>query len=187
MRLSENRPLAWAVLLACVLTSVLGLGGSSLIRERDAVMDVFYNGTHAQETARSSMDAYLDRAAECAQIMAAEVQLYLGEENAAARRAKEAVSRLSDENTLDTRYAAYAQLQQDSDELYNAIYAADLTDEQKVNFKRAYDDFWGCDKYILKDDYREMAVAFNESIASFPASAVAKLLGVDELNSFGAG
>lgn len=187
MRLSENRPLAWAVLAVCALGSVVGLGGNSLVRAQENVLSTFYSGAHVEETARSSMDAYLDRAADCAQIMAAEAQLYLGEENAAALRAREAVLRMADENGLDVRYEAYTQLQQDSDDLYNAVYAADLTEAQRVNFKRAYDDFWGCDKYIRKDPYREMAVDFNKDLKGFPAGAVAKLLNLDELNSFGAG
>ena len=41
MRFNENRPLAWAVLAACALGSVFGLGGSSLARERDRVEDYF--------------------------------------------------------------------------------------------------------------------------------------------------
>ena len=74
MRFNENRPLAWAVLAACVLGSVFGLGGNSLARERDRVEDYFYDGAETASTTRSSMDAYLDRAAECAQAMASEVQ-----------------------------------------------------------------------------------------------------------------
>ena len=84
MRFNENRPLAWAVLAACALGSVFGLGGSSLARERDRVVDYFYDGAETTATTRSSMDAYLDRAAECAQVMAAEAQLYLGNDCAAA-------------------------------------------------------------------------------------------------------
>ena len=44
MRFNENRPLAWAVLAVCALGSVFGLGGSSLARERDRVVDYFYDG-----------------------------------------------------------------------------------------------------------------------------------------------
>ena len=60
-----------------------------------------------------------------------------------------------------------------------------MTDAQRVNFKRAYDDFWGCDKYVRMDPYREMASEFNDSLSGFPAGLVADLMGVDELNSFG--
>lgn len=186
MRLSENRILAWIVLSACVLVSVFGLGGMHLRKERSDVLDVFYNGTQSGQTERNSMDAYLDRAAECAQIMAYEAQLYLGEDNADAAHMLNSLASFGDDDALEDRYQAYVQIQQDSDTLYNAMYAKKLLDGERVNFKRAYDDFWGCDKYIRKDPYRDLAVEYNQSIAAFPASAVAALVGAQELSSFGA-
>ena len=55
MRLSENRPLAWVVLIACALGSVVGLGGAGLARERDRVERAFYDGAvESNSTARSS-------------------------------------------------------------------------------------------------------------------------------------
>lgn len=178
--------MAWCVLVVCVLGSIVGLGGAGLVRERNMLMNVFYNGTERQETARYSMDAYLDRAAECVQVMIAEAQLYLGDDCVPAQEMKNALAYFGDDDTLDQRYAAYTELQKDSDTLYNAMYAAELTDAERANFKRAYDDFWGSDKYIRKDAYREMAADFNTELKNFPANAVAKIMGVEELNSFGA-
>lgn len=185
MSWKENRKLAWGVLVVCIVGSVVGLGGASLVRERNSLMNVFYSGTESSDTARHSMDAYLDRAVECANIMAAEAQLYLGNDCEAAERMCSAVADCGDDDALDLRYSAYTRMQKESDELYNAMYAASLSDAERVNFKRAYDDFWGSDKYIRKDPYREKAADFNSSIQSFPANAVAALMGVDELNSFG--
>lgn len=81
MRFTENRPLAWAVLVACALGSIVGLGGAGMARERSKAIDVFYRGSSkaaATSSTTHSMDAYLDRAADCAQIMASEAQLHLG-------------------------------------------------------------------------------------------------------------
>lgn len=186
MRFSENRPLAWIVLAVCVLGSVIGLGGASLVREQNALMEVFYDGAESVGTTRYSMDAYLDRAVECAQIMASEAQLYLGEDCEAAAHMLLSIADCGDDDTLDMRYSAYEQMQKDSDALYNAMYAASISDAQRVNFKRAYDDFWGSDKYIRKDPYREMASEFNDGLKGFPAGAVAAIMGVEEMNSFGA-
>ena len=186
MPFNENRPLAWAVLAACALGSVFGLGGSSLARERDRVVNYFYDGAETTATTRSSMDAYLDRAAECAQVMASEVQLHLGADDANAQKMLDALADFGDDDGLDARYAAYQTLQGLSDQLYNEMYAANLSDTERVNFKHAYDDFWGCDKYVRIDPYRSMASEFNDSLDGFPASLAAGLLGVDELNSFGA-
>lgn len=185
MRLSENRALAWIVFALCVIVSIVGLGGMGLKNARDEILDVFYDGTEKGETARYSMDAYLDRAAECAQVMASEAQLQLGMDNKTAAAMLETLAAFGDDDGLDMRYAAYQQLQKDSDVLYNEMYAASLTDAQRVNFKTAYDDFWGSDKYIRKDPYRAMASDFNDDLRGFPASIVAGIFGVDELNSFG--
>ena len=186
MPFNENRPLAWAVLAVCALGSVFGLGVSSLARERDRVVDYFYDGAETTATTRSSMDAYLDRAAECAQVMASEVQLHLGADDANAQKMLDALADFGDDDGLDARYAAYQTLQGLSDQLYNEMYAANLSDTERVNFKHAYDDFWGCDKYVRIDPYRSMAAEFNDSLDGFPASLAAGLWGVDELNSFGA-
>ena len=185
MRFNENRPLAWAVLAACVLGSVFGLGGGSLARERDRVENYFYDGAETASTTRSSMDAYLDRAAECAQVMASEVQLRLGADNANAQRVLDVLADFGD-GDLDLRYQAYQTLQGLSDQLYNEMYAANLSDAERRSFKQAYDDFWGCDKYVRIDPYRSMAAEFNDGLDGFPASLAAGLWGVDELNSFGA-
>lgn len=186
MRFTENRPLAWAVLAACALGSIVGLGGAGMARERDRALDVFYKGsdTAVTSTTRHSMDAYLDRAADSAQIMASEALLHLGE-NADARQMQSAVAFLGSDDTMDERYAAYQQVKALSDKLYNAVYASDLSEADRVNFKAAYDDFWGCDKYILKDPYRELAADFNSSMQGFPADAVCSLVGIDELTTFG--
>ena len=185
MRLSENRKLAWAVLAACALGSVVGLGGGYLVREQSAVLKVFYEGTESGTT-RESMDAYLDRAADCAQVMASEAQLHFGGDNAPAAAMLHALADFGDDDGLDARYTAYTTLQSLSDQLYNQFYADGVADADRVNFKRAYDDFWGADKFIRRDAYRELARDFNDSLDGFPASAVADLMGVDEINSFGA-
>ena len=185
MRLSENRKIAWAVLAVCVLGSVTGLGGAHLARERDKVMDVFYEGTESGTT-RESMDAYLDRAAECAQVMASEAQLHFGADNAAAAQMLDALGDFGDDDALDARYAAYTRLQGLSDQLYNQFFADGVGEADRVNFKRAYDDFWGADKYVRTDVYRELARDFNKNLDGFPAGVVAGLWNVDELNSFGA-
>ena len=179
MRFNENRPLAWAVFAACALGSVFGLGGSSLARERDRVVASFYDGAETASTTRSSMDAYLDRAAECAQVMASEVQLHLGADNTNAQKMLDALADFGDDDGLDMRYQAYQTLQGLSDQLYNEMYAANLSDSDRVNFKHAYDDFWGCDKYVRIDPYRSMASEFNDSLDGFPASFAAGLWGVD--------
>ena len=185
MKFLSNRKVAWAVLAVCILTSIVGFGGGSLAARRRDALRVFDEGIDTSFAVRFSMDAYLDRAAECAMVMASEAQLHLGNDNAVALSMQEVLADFGDDDGLDLRYDAYVRLQALSDQLYNAMYAAQLSDDQRVNFKRAYDDFWGSDKFIRKDPYREMASDFNDSLDGFPAGIAASLWNVDELNSFG--
>ena len=183
MRFSENRVIAWIVLAVCVIGSVIGLGGAAMAREREKIMEVFYDGSDSKSTARHSMDAYLDRAEECAQIMANEAELHLGA-NAEAQQMFDALA--GDDSDLDARFAAYQQLQALSDRLCNAMYAANLPEKDYTAFKTAYDDFWGMDKYIRVDEYRALAADFNDGLKGFPAGLVCGIFGVDVLNTFGA-
>ena len=185
MPLKENRTLAWAVLGVCVLGSVFGLGGHTLAQDRNELLNVFYQGTDTQETTRHSMDAYLDRAAECAVVMGSEAQLLLGADNTTAQEMIDLSSVVSDGDDLTERYEAYCTLQKDADTLYNAVYAADLAGTQRVSFKQAYDDFWGSDKYIRRDEYRSLANAYNGALSGFPASLAAEVWNVDAMDTFG--
>ncbi len=184
MRFSENRRLACAVLVVCILGSIFGLGGASMARSRSRALDVFQNGTERQQTQRFSMDAYLDRSVECAQEMAYEAQLLLGDDNANAKKLLNLTDGF-DAADIDQKYDRYGQMQSCSDLLYNEIYGSGIADAQRKNFKRAYDDFWGSDKFIQKDSYRGMASDFNDDLNGFPAGVVTKLWGIDKLNTFG--
>ena len=185
MRISENRKLAYAVLVLCVVISIFALGGSAMVRARSQALDVFEAGTDPSLSIRHSMDAYLDRAADCARVMGSEVQLLLNADNATAQEMIDLAGAISDGNDLNARYMAYNTLQKDADLLYSAVYGAELSDSQRKAFKRAYDDFWGSDKYIRSDPYRAMASKYNSDISGFPAELVASLWHVDELSSFG--
>ncbi len=185
MHLKENRALAWAVFGVCALGSIFGLGGHTLAQDRDEVLSLFYRGQDTTLTTRHSMDAYLDRAAECATVMGSEAQLLLGADNATAQEMIDLSDTISDGDDTNTRYEAYCALQKDADALYNAVYAADFSDAQRVSFKQAYDDFWGSDKYITKDSYRTQASEFNGELSGFPASLAAEIWNVDQMNSFG--
>ena len=184
MRFSENRRLAGAVLAVCVLGSIFGMGGAAIARDRNRALDVFQNGTEKQQTQRFCMDAYLDRSVECAQVMAYEAQLLLGDDNADAARLLELTDSFDDADIAE-KYARYQQMQTCSELLDNAIYGSQHANAKRANFKQAYDDFWGSDKLIRKDPYRSMAASFNDEMKGFPASAAAKLWGVEELETFG--
>ena len=184
MRIDENRTLAWAVLAVCVAVSVFLLGGSSLGRERSKVMKVFNDGANASLSTRHSMDAYLDAAGEKATIMAGEGEIYLGASDLTAQTTANAALVGQDAADLTVRSRAYSELKGQVEQLYNQLYAKVSKDEFK-NFKLAYDDFWGQDDLLKRDDYHKLAKDYNNLISGFPGGMVAGITRQGALDTFG--
>ena len=183
MRFSENRTIAFIVLAACVLVSVFGLGGMGLSRERNKVLAVYDRGTDASLSTRHSMDAYLDSAAESAQLMVSEAQLHM-DASATIDNVESLAQTVATSADTNERYEAYSSLKTAVDKLYNAMYEAAKGDAF-TNFKVAYDDFWGFDDMIRHDDYSKLAAGYNGLISGFPGGLVAGITGQGKLNTFG--
>lgn len=183
MRFSENRKVAFAVLAVCVLVSVFGFSSMGLARERGKVLTVYDRGADTTLSVRSSMDAYLDAAAEEAQLMASEAELHLGAGQGETVSAL--AQQLATQTDLDARYEAYGSLKTASDKLYDTMYRELSSDADLKNFKIAYDNFWGYDDLIKHDEYHKLAASYNNLISSFPGGVVAKLTGQGALNTFG--
>ena len=186
MRLSENRTLAWIVAAVCIIGSVFGLSNASVAGDRQKAVQVFYDGTEKSASTRHSMDRYLDDAAEAASVMAAEASLRLDSVRDTAEEVASLSETVSESEDLNARYEAYTKLKKDADILYNAMYAANLPANQITNFKTAYDDFFGADKFIQKDGYPALAVEFNQNLKGFPANVITGIGGIEPLNTFGA-
>ena len=184
MRLDENRKIAAAVLVVCILLSLFAFGGGALSRERGKVLKVFNDGTDASLPTRQSMDAYLDGAAESAQIMAGEAELHLGKSDLSDEVGGNAETLAKDASGLDARSEAYDALKIGVDKLYNAMKTG-TDDADFKDFKLAYDDFWGFDDLIGHDDYHKLAKDYNGLISGFPGGVVSGLLNLGALNTFG--
>ena len=184
MRLDENRRLACVILVVCVLLSIFAFGGGALGRERRKVMKVFNDGSDASLATRHSMDAYLDAAGESASIMANEAEARIGESEIGNVALSNAALIGEDTAPLDLRYKAYTDLKGQVEKLYNTMYSAVSTDEFR-NFKLAYDDFWGYDDMIGRDEYHKLAKSYNDLISGFPGGVVATITGQGMLNAFG--
>ena len=184
MRIDENRTLAWAVLALSVVVSVFLLGGSSLGRERTKVVKVFNDGVNTKLSTRHSMDAYLDAAGEKATIMAGEAEIYLGASDLTAQTTANAALVGQDAADFTMRSRAYTELKGQVEQLYNQLYAR-VSAEEFRNFKLAYDDFWGQDDLLKRDDYHKLAKGYNDLISGFPGGVVAGITRQGELDTFG--
>ena len=184
MKFLENRRLAAVVLAVCALGSVVGLGGGSLARARADALRVFEEGSDTRIAVRFSMDAYLENSAGYARTMAEEFRLRVDSESAAAADALALADIVGGNGSIDERQAAYAELTGVVESLYTEFSAANLPEESAAAFRAAYLDYQGEADKLERDDYRAMARAYNRSLDGFPASAVAALLGLDDLNPF---
>ncbi len=195
MRFSENRTIAWVVLAVCVLTSVFGFGGMGLARERGKVLDVYENGTHKageSDSARESVDAYLDDAAESARLAASEARISLGE-NARIDAVFELSEKLATEKSLDARYETYLSIQNKLDDVYDLLMTElhlqseeELTENAKSKkFMTEYYHFRQSINKVKYDDYAKYAYAYNSLIKGFPGSVVAAITGQGAMNTFG--
>lgn len=184
MRLNENRKLACIVLAVCVLLSVFAFGGGALGRERKRAIKVFNDGADTFLATRHSMDAYLDGAGESAGIMANESETHTGAGELVDATLANARLIGDDSASLDARFKAYTELKGQVEKLYNSMYTA-VSSEEFRSFKLAYDDFWGYDDMLGRDEYHKLAKRYNELISGFPGGAVATLTGQGSLNTFG--
>ncbi|MGX8705391.1 MAG: hypothetical protein ACSW8J_02330 [bacterium] len=179
MRIDENRTIAWAVLALCVVLSVFVMGGGALGRERGKALKVFNDGANTKLSTRHSMDAYLDAAGEFAVIMAREAE-NLGESELGRQTRADAALVGQDAADLTIRSRAYTDLKDEVNQLYNKLY-----DSVGENFKHAYDDFWGQDDMLKRDEYHKLAKDYNALASGFPAGLVASITRQGALDTFG--
>lgn len=183
MRFSENRKIAWCVLFICIFVSIFAMGGMCLVKERNRVLELFDAGADTSLSIRHSVDAYLDAARDSVQIMVSEAEKHSLNSSLTEQANTLAVS-VGNGEDIGEQYQAYSDLKTKVDQLYNAMYDA-VTDDEFVNFKIAYDDFWGYEDMIARDEYHKAARGYNKMTNVFPGNIVSAVFGLEELNTFG--
>lgn len=184
MKLITNRKFAWAVLAVCVAASIIGFGGGSLAAQRRSAVRVFNDGIDTSFAVRFSMDAYLESCAGYARTMAEEYRLHVDKDSSQAADVLSAAAQIGDGEDLDARFGAYKSLCSQIDALYTDFFGAELSEENRTVFKKAYSNFQGEVSKIKYDEYHALAAKYNSTIEGFPASMVSMLLGLDVLNEF---
>lgn len=183
MRFTENRKIAWCVLVLCIFVSIFLLGGMALARERGQAISLFEDGLDTGLSVRHSIDAYLDASAEAAFIMISEAEIYSVDE-IITETTRSLATQISEGEDIGARYAAYSELKTKVEQLYNKMYNVAVGDNF-TNFKIAYDDFWGYEDMIKRDDYHKAAREFNKLANGFPGKLIAGITGQDALSTFG--
>jgi hypothetical protein len=183
MGLLKNRKFACVVLAVCILSSIFLLGGGALRNDRHDVLAVYTEGTDTSLSTRHSMDAYLDRAAERANMLA-EQATKLGADDALVQAVREGAAAVASKEQLAERHEAYAELTAKVETLYTAL-ERDNIEGRLVDAKFAYSEYKGAVSLIQNDQYPAIASRFNDKLRGFPANLIAGLFGVEPLNTFG--
>lgn len=184
MKLLNNRRFALAVLVVCVLGSVIGLGGAHLAGQRRDVLRIFNDGIDPSFAVRFSMDAYLENSAEYALSMAEEYRLHVDADDTAATEVIELAAMIGDGEDLDARYDAYKALCMKVEGLYTGFHGANVPENDGVLFDHAYSNFKGENSKIGYDEFHTVAEAFNATLEGFPAGLIGKLVGAEPVNAF---
>ena len=186
MKLLKNRKFAAAILVVCVLGSIFGFGGKYLAGQRGNVVKIFNDGTDTSAGEHVfSMDAYLDKCADYAAIMAREYKLHGDAQSDALSRVETLASSISDGNDYVARSEAYRQFLTAVDDLYVEFKALGLSADESKAFEDAHTNILEdqADK-IKRDGYHAAAESFNAELGSFPAGIVSKLLGIGSMGPF---
>lgn len=185
MKFLENRRIAWAAYAVCAVLSIFCLGGVRMRSDQAKVEAVYYEGTDTALSSRHSMDAYLDRAADAAGILAQEGTLYLGEEDAQCFLTSRLAQDLRDTESISDRYNHYLALINSVEALYTALEAENLSEKQMLNASAAYGDFKGAVNLVKNDQYHQLAANYNKNTSGFPAKLIRDMFGLEEQNTYG--
>lgn len=184
MNFQYNRKLATVVLVVCALTSVFGLGGVGLARERKDALRVFEEGVDTSFAVRFSVEAYLQNSADYAAVMAEEVRMRVDAESESAQNVQALAETVRNGGATAQTRAAYRDLVSAVETMYSEFHSAVADEASCADFDRAYTNFASEKNKIGFDEYNPTARTFNELRGEFPARWVAGLFGVGELETF---
>lgn len=160
------------MILLIVLSIPLG-AGFSLMRERDAVRDHYY--------------ILIEDLADCrdeAVNMTTLAGKYMEADTKALEAVKEWNHQLGVSESPAEKAAAYTELTQSVNTLYNQLGEMDMTEADAEYREEIYADYMLYVDLISYSEYSVEAMKFNEKFLNSPAKTIGMLLGVKELELF---
>ncbi|MEG1010466.1 MAG: hypothetical protein RR951_01690 [Ruthenibacterium sp.] len=167
--IKENRKLAWAALALVVIASVLGIGGAK-IKGLGREAEQFYNANMAS-------DMVMRTNAAKAIVQVGESALDQGDTSLKA--AQGALKAMEKAGTPKEIFAANADLTSSIGMLYETLHKTVNTNVGSV-LKGQWEEF-GSRQNIMNNqmgDYTKTAQRAQEAVSGFPASLIAKLVGM---------
>lgn len=178
----QNRSTAWLITICVVVGSVL-LGSSiSLNKEREHVLSLYYDSRH--DAAHHSVESDLQRLAADSSNLLVVAQRYLAADDpyvSGVARARELLETADGPQHAATASAElYAALQDLDTHLRTLALSSDDQSYQRklmANLNATY-------RTLQASGYNSAAVAFNQTLAQFPANLLARIVGVEPLELY---
>lgn len=179
----ENRKLAWLVFAVVFALTVIVGGGGALRKEREAVLDVFHYGVHADNL---SIFSDLQARVDCTENLVIVSARYTAIDDESVQAAKSAAAAL--ENARDRDIASMVkqnnELNTAVESLYTELTNTTLSESDGLFALAQYKEFTSRGLTIARDGYNAQADAYNYRLTVFPASLVAAVSGVRQLPLF---
>lgn len=182
MEILKKSPVAITIMIIAILLSGLLGCRHSLLRERKAAEDYFYNGSDGDGYSIQSDLEYIGATANNLKTVAVR---YIDSADPLITALTEARGSLSAAKNISEKYTA-------ASNLFDAVSALhDSLDESKMNstdkgFRSSlYDDIKSAMQRISHNGYNDAARDFNSILEGFPAKFVAKLTGINQIQLYG--
>ena len=199
MNFKENRPLAFIVLAAAILLSILVQGSFGMISRRADAQTAFAEGAMHEMTVRCAAQGellgqmaalHLHTAALAQQNAATAAMLGTEEYLALPGQLQSLSQQLKATTDANAALTILTDLHAGVEKTYTALDMMQISDADFRNIKLAYYDFVGAIDILVRDgespdSYADLARSFNKDISGFPANLLRGVLGVDPLTVYG--
>ena len=180
--LSENRTIAWAVFVVCVLFSLSFSSQRALTNLRADNEVVFFKGT--TESMGLSIDKHLSTRSTSAYNIASVAANYPEVDQTLVREVQQTADQLGAAKTIADKNTTNIACDRAVESLYSVIDNMSLSKNDETYAYAQYKEFKGAADLIRHDKYNDYALDFNQELSNFPASLLARLTGVQPLPRF---
>lgn len=200
MRFTENRKLAYIVLIAVMLFSVVGMSSFKLLDRHADAEKAFMHGDMASEMSRCSEQAALIGQMSDMYLNDSALSKYTGSETAAVlqnggytalpAQVEELSAQLAAADDPNECIAVLTELSAAVEKTYTGVDMLNISEDDFRNIKLAYYDFKGALDIVSRDgdvkgSYTALARDFNSDIQAFPANLFAAVLNMDKFSTYG--
>jgi hypothetical protein len=174
MKFKENRPLAWILVIVCVIASTLIGSYVSLSSKRTEVINSFYD----------NMDNDLNTKSSYADNLAGIASRYIDADSGYITSMTQARTQLTKAETAREKYLASVAITNAASALYDVLGTMELTETDERLRRSNYADILSVDDILSRSSYNSDVEEFNAQLTAFPANILSAVTGVEAAEYF---